>query len=427
MRKKIRLLTTLFSLLIVGFLLVISTTIGLSAASNVNVFGSGNLSYEVAMTPSEQDDVLKSMGFHTTGSGDNRITLADMKNPSTNEEFTIQELKYNSINSGILKYELYKKVNCQRKTDETNYVYELQVVLDFSKINIYRYAGECLLYFNQIAFCENLSNVKLYDFYTGDELANDLTINFKKVGNDYEYEIISKSEVENFTHRLAYKIVLNDYYDNSGNLTNVVIGNNTFCFIAEKGEFNGGSIDTVYLDFSNKNITYDPENKSLLGIEFSQDIGGTKLTDNNHIHIIGKTNNQYEAGLFLAKEYTLGHEDYEISIYRKLADYKYEILCKVQYNGSINNVEINVVSNGEQDSQVDKQSLIDMCYWVEVNIDDSKPKVYYQLVDSDKLFAARYEVHWELESENWYTVYYSFDSNKITLGRFNSQNYQTVI
>ena len=424
MRKKIRLLTTLFSLLIVVVLLIISTTIGLSAASNVNVFGSGNLSYEVTMEPSEQKKLLDSIGFHATGSG-NRITLGDMEEPSPDELTTMREL---AINNDLLKFELYKKVNCQLETGETKYVYELQVVLDFSNFNIYTYSGEFLLYFNQIVFCESLSNIKLYDFYTGVELANDITINFSKVGNDYEYEILSSiTSIENITHRLAYKIVLNDYYDDNGNFANIIIENYAFCFMAENDTFNGGFINTIYLDLSEKNISYNSETNSLVGIEFKKSIAGTKLSDNNHIHIIGKTNNQYEAGLFLAKEYISGHNDYEISIYRKLADYKYEILCKVQYNDSINNVEINVVSNGTKDSQVDKQSLIDMCYWVEVNIDDSKPKVYYQLVDSDKLFAARYEVHWELESENWYTVYYNFDSNRITIGRFNSQNYQTVI
>lgn len=424
MRKKIRLLTTLFSLLIVGFLLVISTTIGLSAASNVNVFGSGNLSYEVL--PEVQEDTLNNMGFHATGGDKNTINLSTME-PVSESKLTVDELKENSINSGILKFELYKKVNCQPKTDETNYVYELQVVLDFSNFNIQRYSQRCLMYFNEIAFYGGISNINLYDFYTGEILESGLSISFPNYSNNnYEYEI-SSTELNELTHRLAYKIILNDYYDNSGNLGNIDIRNNAFSFM--NNGVDAGAPNTIYLDLSRKQISYDDETNSLVGIVFgtSDGIEDTLLSDNNHIHIIGETNNQYEAGLFLAKEYISGHNDYEISIYRKLADYKYEILCKVQYNDSINNVEINVVSNGTKDSQVDKQSLIDMCYWVEVNIDDSKPKVYYQLVDSDKLFAARYEVHWELESENWYTVYYNFDSNRITIGRFNSQNYQTVI
>ncbi len=431
MRKKIRLLTTLFSLLIVGVLLVISTTIGLSAASSANVSGSGNLSYTKPLDPSETKDILEAAGIHVTGLQDDGSYQAQSNNKYTATTLEDNsEARQNAFENEILSFELYKKIDCETQKP----MIELQVVIDLSRFNLRRYAREFLEHYNYIVFYTDettCSNIKIYDFYNDNYYeSTDLTINNGSfsVSNNFS----------NLPLKYAYKVIVNSAQyinENQENSSNLRLSNGCFNMTAL---VNNELPNVIYVDFSQTNISVEETENDLIvnGIEYGDDKDvqnpdQVDLTNIQHIHVIGSNNNHYKAAMVLVSDYLADHKDYEISIYKKINTYTYSILAKFMY---YNDLTIDVVDSVYNDSgsltDLERQSLIDMSYWVQRYINDVTVLIYHQKVNADMSFNLneRYQISYIIDSskgENWYRVYY-VDSNEV-IGYFNGQNYQTVI
>ena len=456
MKSKIRFIATLISLVTTLLVLVLVLPISIYAARQANVSGSGNLSF---FPPKVQDDSLKSLGFHATGGDKNTINLQTMRFEDVYGEE--QGLKQLAMNNGFLSYELYRKIDC---TDSSSYVYELSVVVDFSSYNILTYSQQCMQYYNLIAFyIENsttpnllLASQPLYDFYSGKiidfvnvyveanavvkhednkvtNLINDYTISLESTNNVGTYEGTNVQYV--------YRIILNNYYNDSGELGNIVLKNHCFEWYDEDNlttdEINicktkDVAPAIVYLDFSN--MTFDkPEtgedggNFDLIGVDLGENVSNVELTSNKHIHMIGKNDIQHEAGLVMAEKYISNQTDYEISIYGNTAIHKYSILCKIKNDDKVANyVNITVVDAASYESSslndAQRKAITNMCFWLSKN-EISDALIYHQKIDSNMAFAGDpIQVAYRESTSNthsgWQEVYYV--SNNEIIGYFNA-------
>ncbi len=425
MRTKIRLITTILSLSLVCICVVFGVSLSLKAASNIDISGGGGgLSFTPEISIDDQKNILEASGFHATG---DRITLQMEDDYTSITQDANLEAKNNAINNKILSFELYKKIDCDTQLE----IYELQIVLDFSKFNIVRYAGEFLLHYNYVVFYTNESNyhINMYNFYSGENLGEYILT----LGNGgFSINI----DTNNITY--TYKIILNSV--NYDDVDDLYLPNN--CFNIEEvisiNDQNNQTPNVIYLDFSNTNIIVEKNSDGELvlnGIAYGSDIGSSappeeiSLSNIPHFHIIGSTNSQYEAAMVLVKDYiTSGHDNYEMSIYSKNGAYSYSILAKLSYlNGLVVDVVDDTYYSDSNLNDTQRKAILDMCYWVVTNLDNINIAIYHQKVNDDMSFntSARYEVNYELDSNKgagWYRAYYTSDNTLI--GYFNSNNYQ---
>ncbi len=451
MKSKIRFIATMISLVTTLLVLVLVLPISIYAARQANVSGSGSLNF---VPPAVQDDDLESLGFHATGGGDNTITLGSMEEPSGD----IAGLKAKAIQNNVLRYELYRKIDC---SNASNYVYELAVVVDFSNYNIRTYSRFCLQYYNQIAFnCTNgllFSEQPLYDFYSGeiiDYVNVSVVASMIESANLYGYDISLKSTQNAYEYprdsvKYVYRIILNNYYNNSGELDNIVLNNRCFKWYDDRNltenqivTYQSSNIEPaiVYLDFSNMKFDKpkteeDGGNFELIGIDLGSDGFRVDLTNNKHIHIIGKSDIQHEAGLVMAEKYISNQTEYEISIYGNTAIHKYSILCKIKNDDKVANyVNITVVDAASYESSslndTQRKAITNMCFWLSKN-EISDALIYHQKIDSNMAFAGdpiqvayRESTSDTHPASNWYEVYYVDNddviNNEIIIGYFDA-------
>lgn len=445
MKSKIRFIATLTSLVTTLLVLVLVLPISIYAAGQANVNGRGGLT---SVPKKQQINDLSDLGFHASGDDKYTINLQSMQAISGD----VESLKQKAISGGVLSYELYKKINCQ---DSKQYLYELQVVLDFSNFNIATYSQRFIQYYNQIAFCSDISGLALYDFYTGNIIESNINVKFTtNTTNDrtgYKLSLFKNENIydESATIQYAYRIILNNYYDKEGNLGSISLNHKCLKMydtsnetIIESNLKNGVTPAVIYIDISKMKFSYDT-NGSVVGIVFASSGGieDTDLTDNNHIHVIGENNNQYEVGLQITKDYISYHNDYEVSIYKKEANYKYAILCKVLFvpeldtdgepikQGYINFIVIDDAYYTDTNlNDVQRRAITNMCFWIKKNnltsVVGQYAKgilIYHQKIDSNMAFAGDpIEVAYR-ESQThsgWQEVYYV--SNNEIIGYFNA-------
>lgn len=403
MKTKIRFITTIISLVAALLVLIIALPISIYAARTATISGSGNLYFKESIET--QNTKLKDAGFATTSSNGTTINLQRMEEKPDNP----MNSKYNAMNSGILRYKLYRKVDCENSTEYTN---EFQVILDFSRFNILKYSQNFLYYYNDIALCENIENIPLYNFYSGAIEKNNVTVklNEQKDGLILEYQENDTNHIESV--ELVYRIILNNYYVN-GEIDNIQLSNK--CFKFDSNDSTTPQINIIpkiiYIDISQMQLFYT--NGTLVGIRFGSDgdISGTDLTDSKHIHVIGANDSQYEIGLIITKEYIASHSDYEVSIYKKISEDRYSILCKVE--SVSNSVKITVIDDAYYSSDTfndaQKTSILNMCYWLNAH-SVTNVNVYHQRIKEDMSFTnSATEIFYGADDQNkdLYRVYYN--------------------
>lgn len=429
MRRKYRLASVFLISMLMAILLMIIVSTSLYAASNAYILGNGNLTVDSGsdLPVEEQKGELKDFGLHATGSEE--VTLAQMEPfPTTDTDAAIKTARDNAIESGFLSYEFYKKIDCSH---DKNYIYEMQVVLDFSNYNIAVYSKYCLLYYNQIAFYENLNNIIIYDFYTGEvvdtEINPDGSTNLALEINKNSYNLTLKAGNKNYAIQFTYKIILNNLYAEDGNLKSISLNN--LCFKMNEKENQGVVVpEIVYIDISEKEFAYAAD-KSIVGITFgsSGGIEKTDLTDKHHIHVIGKNDLQYEVGLSITMDYISSHSEYEVSIYKKEGINKYAILCQVNSSVYAEGTKVDFVivdgKNYADDILVveQREAIVNAWYWLSKNIVLSDIRMYHQKVDENRHFlGSALEVTYRettIGAVSWNEVYYIESGNII--GYFN--------
>lgn len=426
MHRKIRLIATLFTILSLSIIISISLPLAIYAATSANINGSGNLSVIDVET---QIDDLEALGFNCSGSHqDIYFNMQEMEKPT---EDNIKIYREKAQNSNFLRYYLAKKIDCYSM--ET--IYELRIVLDFSNQPILEYAANCIGYYNDIVFSSHTETLNISNFYTGEILARNINVTFDSNGASFIYDNQTYrlgnqtgNETLNFTY--SYQIIINSF-EYEGNYTE--LRNHTFQLIDD-----GTTISKVqtpyvtYIDISKTNIYLD--DSGIHGISFrNNDYDGIQLTNNNHIHILGSTNEQLGAGLYITSLYvsernsSLNEENrFKISVYKQISQNAYKILCKVEYLAS-NSIIINVIddkyyNNVNELAKEQKESLLNMCYWLEKNNLEQviSYTLYHQLVNENMSFGSKYEVIYVEDSskgDNWYKVTYT---DNTLIGYFNS-------
>ena len=414
MHRKLRLITTLFTLLSVSVLLMIAIPLGVYAATSAYITGSGKLSVE-KVNLDEQKANLDAAGFHTTSGGS---ILQAMEKP---QEDKVSEYRNNSKTSNILSYTLYKKIDCKTQTE----TFELEITLDFSHQLIAEYARYCFGYYNEIIFAKEsyTETMNLVNYNSGLTINENVEVTFNESGlyftiNNiaYDYNLATSGNMVNdIGLNYSYHIILN---------SNTTLRNN--CFKMNQDSSSLIRIpDVTYIDISNTNIYLDSE--GVHGIEFGDDLSKIEFTDNNHIHVIGSNDSQLGAGLYISNLYINSHEgqiedkSFEIALYKKHNN-AHTLLCKVSYNNGlvIDVIDSKYYSNGLDNEQ--RYAILNMCYWIINNMTEvDQLIIYHQLVNSDLIFADRKKMDYQLYpelGENWYVVSYTEDETII--GYFNS-------
>lgn len=408
MHRKIRLITTLFTILSLSIIISISLPLAIYAATSANINGSGNLNVNANISIDNQKEILENSGFHVSGTP---LELSKMEDPGDNLE-SLQIYFNNATKNEILKFAIYKKIDCKTQKE----ILEIQFVFDFSNFSIDDYRQNCLAYYNKIIFANNIISKNDYfeyvrDFTTGDIIDSYTNISTMQLsdGNIYFYNAENELFDIDVEISYAYKIILSSY-NNSVNLQNDVFN-----------IMSSSLPNVIYIDIANLNLAI--ENENVIGITFG---GGNTSKDVNlsniqHIHIVGKNNVQLSVGLYVSKEYILNHNNYEISMYQAI-DNGFKILCKANFESS--NLVITVIDSKYNGSEIlsneQKEAILNMCYWIIKNMPQQELILYHQLVTENMSFADRYEVTYILDStkgENWYKVTYVSDGKLI--GYFN--------
>lgn len=415
MHRKLRLITTLFTLLSISILLIIAIPLGLYAATSAYISGSGKLSVE-KIDLAEQETILKNAGFHTTSNGSN---LQTMPKPS---EDKVSGYRNAAKESNILSFILYEKIDCKTRKE----TFELEIVLDFSRQLINEYSQNCFGYYNEIIFANEsyTETLNLIDYNTGTTINENVVVTFNNKGlsfsldnNKYNYDLTTDNNDNSIALNYCYRIILNN---------DATLKDN--CFKMEPESSSSIRIpDVTYIDISNTSIYLD--GGVVHGIDFGTEIHKIEFTDNNHIHVVGSNESQLGAGLYISNLYINSHEgqinnsSFEIALYAKSYT-AHTLLCKVSYD---NGLIISVIDSKYYGNVLDNEqryAILNMCYWIINNMTEvDQLTIYHQLVNSDLIFADRKKVDYTLYpalGENWYVASYSEDENVI--GYFNSKS-----
>lgn len=375
MHRKIRLITTLFTILSLSIIISISLPLAIYAATSAKINGNGSLNVTEIINVENQKDALKACGLHPTGNNANYMTLGDMKesdlkNPST--------LRNEAINTAkILSFSLYKKIDCVINADGSqDEIYMLQVNLDFSAYNIFSYASNCITYFNRIVFAttetgENYQiNLNIYDYYTG-VLIDNANVTFNP-----DYSINVQVDQEVIEVDFSYNIVLNTLPEREliGNEDKYGIRSNAFTMQDKIPSL-------ILIDLSKTNIYLD-EN-GLHGFEYDTDNNFIFSNEVNHYHFIASKDEQLAAAMFIAKEYANYDTDSEISLYKRLGSNQYQIECKININDS--NLKIIVID--KEAETMDTLGIINMAKWCINNLENDTYQIYNQSVDENHRFS----------------------------------------
>ena len=149
MHRKIRLITTLFTILSLSIIISISLPLAIYAATSANINGSGNLNVNANISIDNQKEILKNSGFHVSGTP---LELSKMEDPGDNLE-SLQIYFNNATKNEILKFAIYKKIDCKTQKE----ILEIQFVFDFSNFSIDDYRQNCLAYYNKIMVLSDVS------------------------------------------------------------------------------------------------------------------------------------------------------------------------------------------------------------------------------------------------------------------------------
>ena len=379
MHRKLRLITTLFTLLSISILLMIAIPLGLYAATSANISGSGKLSIE--LSPSNQRDLLKDAGLHATGKG-STYTLDDVKieeldNPAENRRVAMEEAK-------ILSFNLYKKASCEQNNKQ---IYQLEVKLDFSNYDIHSYASDCINHYNIIVFAKNnknndesdfTQNLPVIDYYTGKQLGdeNGNLLYANVVFNSEDYTIVTTIGENSIDVVFTYNIVLNTLPKKEDVISDHY-GYREDCFNITLGKVP----ELITLDLSETDIGID-ENCNLIGFEYDGNSEG-KLSNVSHIHFVATVDSQLEAAMLVAKGYaTNAVSDVEIALYKKISNNAYEIECKI----NIDTDTINIIVVDITENEINKTGIINMVKWCMNNMTNEEYLIYSQPVDVNHMF-----------------------------------------
>ncbi len=380
MHRKLRLITTLFTLLSISILLMIAIPLGVYAATSAYITGSGKLSVE--LSPSNQKDLLKSAGLHATGSG-STYTLADMEiddlnNPAENRRVAMED-------ANILSFNLYKKASCEQNNEQ---IYQLEVKLDFSNYDIHSYAGDCINFYNIIVFAKNndgsdfTQNLPVIDYYTGKQLEdeNGNLLNANVVFNSEDYAIVTTIGGNSIDVVFTYNISLNTLPKKEDD-TSSNYGYREDCFNIDNETTLGKVPKLITLDLSETNISID-ENGNLIGFEYDGNSEG-KLSNVSHIHFVASADSQLEAAMLVAKGYaTNAVSNVEIALYKKVSNNAYKIECKINIDTDI----INIIVVDITENEINKTGIINMVKWCINNMTNEEYVIYSQPVDINHMF-----------------------------------------